>query len=220
MSEKKDYIEEMLRDEVPLRVISGRIKDVYHEQITFQAIQRHKEHHMDLSHTNIEHDKKNEVIAKKLIERDKATEVVTVVNEPEAPMSEMDELKARINAIEIIMVEQASTATNTTFRSYDMAGEHTHGISYQDIANELHPDKKDIHGQYRAIVNSIKAKMIKEQGLCLSDAEFIGPREEKRKKEREEEKEKMNAAEQAMENAAAEKLNAQNRLAGLGAVGT
>jgi hypothetical protein len=38
------------------------------------------------------------------------------------------------------------------------------------------PDKKGVHEQYKALVASIKAKIVKDGGLILSDESFIGPR--------------------------------------------
>ena len=53
LSKEKEYIEEMLRDEVPLKIISERMLEVYDEQISADAVARHRDHHVVQPHSKM-----------------------------------------------------------------------------------------------------------------------------------------------------------------------
>lgn len=178
LSPRKDYIEEMIRDEVPLKIISERMLDVYSEQISPDAVARHRANHMPQPHSNndrVQEVEKEQKRGEDEPHSDKATEVDVEEEVAEDPLSKME---ARLNVLEIVLAEQASTSQYTGFTSYTLEGAHPHSISYKDIISKRMPGKKDIHGQYKALVASIKAKMVKDGGLILSDESFIGPRAE------------------------------------------
>lgn len=201
LSRQKDYIEEMIKDKVPLKIISGRMWDVYKERISADAVARHRDNHMAQPHSNNDRVQESEKMDKTHSDKthsDKMTEVVTEEVVSEEPLSEIDALKKRVLGLEIISWRYASTVAYTQFNSYSLAGTARHQITYRNLVEESMDNIENLEASYNAIVARVKNKMITDGNLCLSDADFEGPREEKRKKERDENKEKMNAAELAV----------------------
>jgi hypothetical protein len=189
LSPEKEYIEEMITDKVPLKTISERMLSVYGEQISRDAIARHRDHHMVEAHSNS--DRAQETVKPEKRGGDEArSDAVTEAKHEEViaekPLSQMEALEARINNIEVIMAEERSTGSFTAFQSYTIGGETVHEISYKDLILSLHPNSGSIHKEYLAIAARIKAKRVLEGGLILSDESFVKPRAElnaKRKKE-------------------------------------
>lgn len=220
LSPQKDYLEEMIRDKVPLKIISERMLEVYNEQISSDAVARHRDNHMVQPHSNddrvqeIDQGDKNAVDLEIIKEATVLSEEEDVV---EAPLTPMEALEARVNALEILLAEQTSTGSYTGFTSYLMGGKREHSISYRDIVTELHPDKKDIHGQYVAIVARVKAKMVAEKGLILSDEEFIKPRAELNKKNKAEAEAGLKEAEEELRKREIERKNFRNAIEQLAA---
>jgi hypothetical protein len=185
LSAQKEYIEEMLTEGLPLIVISGRLEDVYEEIISTESLRRHRDNHM--TNTRSESQRVEEVTG-----TDKNTVTLKTLTDPtvlpdeeveaDAPLSEMGALEARINALELILADVANPAQFLGFKSYNIAGEMNNSISYKDLVTELIPDKKDLHGQYMAIGEHIKARRVKEGGLILTDESFIAPRAKLHKK--------------------------------------
>jgi hypothetical protein len=189
LSHEKSYIEEMITDKVPLKTISERMLSVYGEQISRDAIARHRDHHMVEAHSNSDRVQETVKPEKRGGDEARSNEVTEAKHEEvvaEKPLSQMEALEARINNIEVVMAEERSTGSFTAFRSYTIAGETVHKISYKDLILSLHPKSGSIHNEYLAIAARIKAKRVLEGGLILSDESFVKPRAELNKKNQEE----------------------------------
>lgn len=211
-SKRADYINEMLRDNVPLKIISERMLEVYKEQISPDAIARHRANHLPQPHSNndrVREVEKEQNRGEDETHSDKVTEVDVEEEVAEDPLSKME---ARLNVLEIILAEQASTSQYTAFYSYNMAGETPNVISYQDLILERMPDKKDIHAQYKAIAASVKQRIVKEQGLVLSDESFIKPRAELLAKDKKHVNEQLEAAIRDLEEKERERVNFRNQM--------
>lgn len=121
-------------------------------------------------------------------------------------------LEERLDALEVILSEEANTAGYASFKSYTLAGKTSHTISYKDIILVLHPDKKDVHGQYKTLVARIKSDMVKEGNLILSDESFIKPRAELNKKNRAKAAAGLAAAEEELVKREAERVKFMNAM--------
>lgn len=176
LSARKEYVEEMLRDQVPLNIISGRMREVYDEQISSDALARHRANHMSEPHSNNDRVREVEKEQKRGEDETRSDKLTAADTEEEAAEDPLSKLEARVNALEIVLAEEADPSQYTGFTSYTIAGARSHQISYKDIVSAAMPDKKGVHEQYKALVASIKAKIVKDGGLILSDESFIGPR--------------------------------------------
>lgn len=203
LSEQKEYIEEMLRDEIPARTISERIAEVYEEFISYSALLRHKDHHMGFVSLEKRPTQEKSVTVTRVKQTREPSEPAKNKDAPEAPLTQIEALEARINTLEVVLAAITNTAQYTAFDSYSMAGKVVNKITYRDIACSSMPEKGNIDERYKAIALSIKAKMIADGGLVLSDDTFIIPRAELNKKSQEEVKRDL--ANAASESAKSEK---------------
>lgn len=201
-SDNRAYIEEMLRDSVPLRIIEGRLKDVYGEEISRTALARHRDKY-------VTHGTEGKDVG--TVEKE-ACQDKGVTNDAEEPLSEMDALKRRVKALELVAWWNASTVSYTGWDTFSINGKKGHNLTYKNIVEECMPDTHNLEDQYKHLVASIQARRIKALGEPLTD-EFVQERADLAAKRNEEAK--IASAEAEIKESMAKKQAAQNKITNL-----
>lgn len=200
-SSQKDYIEEQIVANVPFSLISSRMSDVYSETISKDSLKNHKAKHMTSPNN----------LAKEIADPSKSGKD-NLAKMLEPPLSEMEALKARVNALELVSWISTNAIQYTGWVSYSIKGPTSHQITYQGIVEELMPNTHNIKDQYKKFVTDIKKRRIEEDGEPLTD-EFVNARADLKAKTLEEAK--IAAAEAEIKELMANKQAAQDKITSL-----
>jgi hypothetical protein len=187
----------MLRIAVPYATITDRMREVYSETISADSLKNHRDKHMT-SESDLGNVKGNP-------DNPTSDKILT-------PTEEIALLKGRVNALEIVSWVNTNPIRYTGWVSYSMKGPTSHQITYQNIVEELMPNKHNVTDQYKAFVAGIKARRVEEDGEVLVD-EFVEQRANLKAKNVEEAK--IAAAEAEIQEGMANKEKARDKITDL-----